>query len=99
MAGATTSFRYWEEELPWEHSTRATLQKLIAVCRVGRGPVVANTVAKVVNRTTPKISRKSIFRRLYLYNVPWRRYEGPWSFVCETMWSPHVGACETHQRP
>jgi hypothetical protein len=18
--------------------------------------------------------------------VPWRRYEGPWSFVCETMW-------------
>jgi hypothetical protein len=59
------------------------------------GPVI---VAKVVNRTTPKISRKSIFRRLYLYNVPWRRYEGPWSF-CETMWSPHVGACETHQRP
>jgi hypothetical protein len=24
---------------------------------------------------------------LYLYNVPWRRYEDPWSFVCETMWS------------
>jgi hypothetical protein len=53
----------------------------------GMGPFVADAVAKVVNRTTPKISRKSIFRRLYLYNVPWRRYEGPWSFVCETMWS------------
>jgi hypothetical protein len=29
------------------------------------GPVLADTVAKVENRTTPKISRKVILRRLY----------------------------------
>ena len=29
------------------------------------GPLLADTVAKVENRTTPKISRKLILRRLY----------------------------------
>jgi hypothetical protein len=31
---------------------------------------LADTVAKVENRTTPKISRKSIFRRLYRCKAP-----------------------------
>jgi hypothetical protein len=33
-------------------------------------PVVADIVAKVENRTMPKISRRQIFRRLYRYNTP-----------------------------
>ena len=39
----------------------------------------ADTVAKVENRTAPKISRKLIFRPLYRCSVLQRRYEGPWS--------------------
>ena len=35
----------------------------------------------------PKISRRSNFRRLYRCKAPQRRYEGPWPFLCETMWS------------
>jgi hypothetical protein len=37
-------------------------------------------VAKVENRTTPKISRKSNYRRFRRYNTPWRRYEAPSPF-------------------
>jgi hypothetical protein len=48
--------------------------------------VLADTVAKVENRTTLKISRKSIFGILYCCKAPQRRYEGPWSFLSETMW-------------
>jgi hypothetical protein len=47
----------------------------------------ADTVAKVENRTTPKISRKPMFGRFYCCNARWGRYEGPWSFLCKTMWS------------
>jgi hypothetical protein len=47
----------------------------------------ADSVEKVENRTTPKISRKLIFRRLCRCNALQRRYEGPWSLLCETMWS------------
>ena len=61
--------------------------------------VRADTVAKVENQTSPKISRKSIFRGLSRCNALWRRYEGPWSILGETMWFPHVAACETHPQP
>jgi hypothetical protein len=50
-------------------------------------PKSADTVAKVENQTSPKISRKSIFRGLSRCNALWRRYEGPWSILDETMWS------------
>jgi hypothetical protein len=38
---------------------------------------MADIVAKVENRTTPKISRKSIFRRFYPCKALQRQYEGP----------------------
>ena len=44
-------------------------------------------VAKVENRATPKISRKLIFRRSAAASLCSADYEGPWSFLCETMWS------------
>jgi hypothetical protein len=50
-------------------------------------PSWVDSVEKVENRTTPKISRKLIFRRLCRCNALQRRYEGPWSLLCETMWS------------
>jgi hypothetical protein len=53
-------------------------------------PLCADTVAKVENRTTLKISRKSIFRHLYRFyrcEARQRRYEGPWSFLSEAIWS------------
>src|ERR1035437_5634439 len=49
--------------------------------------LLADTVAKVENRTTPKISRKSIFRRRYCCKALYGRYEDRWSFLCEMMWS------------
>jgi hypothetical protein len=51
------------------------------------GPKSADIVAKVENRTTRKISRKSIFRRVGCRRAPWRQCEGRWSFWYETMWS------------
>jgi hypothetical protein len=45
----------------------------------------ADIVAKVENRTTPKISRKQISRQLHRCNALHRRCEGPWSFSWETM--------------
>ena len=48
---------------------------------------MADTVAKVENRTPPKISRKSIFRRRYCCKALYGRYEDRWSFLCEMMWS------------
>jgi len=50
-------------------------------------PLCADTVAKVENRTTPKISRKSIFRHRYCCKAFYGRYEDRWSFLCETTWS------------
>src|SRR5450631_3362672 len=47
----------------------------------------ADFVAKVENPTKPKISRKSIPRHRCRCEAPWRRYEGPWSFWRETIWS------------
>jgi hypothetical protein len=58
-------------------------------------PLVADTVAKVENRTTLKISRKPIFRRLHCCKALQRRYEGPWSFLSETMRS----LTSTHAKP
>ena len=55
--------------------------------RVTNEPLLADCVEKVENRTTPKISQKSIFGRLHCCKAPWRRYDGPWSFLSETMWS------------
>src|SRR5665811_538239 len=48
---------------------------------------MADTVAKVENRTPPKISRKSIFRRYCCCKALYGRYEDRWSFLCEMMWS------------
>jgi hypothetical protein len=45
---------------------------------------MADTVAKVENRTTPKISRKSILRRRHCF---YGRYEDRWPFLYELMWS------------
>src|SRR5882724_727681 len=61
-------------------------------------PLMADNVAKVENRTTPKISRKSILSRRYDCNALHRRYEDRWSLLYEMMWSLHVAARETHQR-
>ena len=46
---------------------------------------MADTVAKVGNRAVAKISRKSIFSRLRRCNALQDRYDGLWSFLCETM--------------
>src|ERR1700730_15981774 len=54
---------------------------------VAGGPVRADFVAKVEHRTTPKISRKWIFRRCCCRKVLWGQYEGRWSFLYETIWS------------
>jgi hypothetical protein len=48
---------------------------------------LGDTVAKVENRTTLKISRKLIFRLLCCCLAIQRRYEGPWSILDESIWS------------
>jgi hypothetical protein len=50
-------------------------------------PLCADTVAKVENRTSVKISQKPMFSRLGRCNARQGRYEGPWSFLGKTMWS------------
>src|SRR6266481_4560213 len=64
-------------------------------CRLLRrmSPLVADIVAKVENRTTRRISLKSILRRACCRKALRRQYEGRWSFWYETMWSlmsPHA---------
>src|SRR5258707_752583 len=57
------------------------------------GPLLADIVAKVENRTTRRISLKSILRRACCRKARRRQYEGRWSFWYETMWSlmsPHA---------
>src|SRR5467141_990518 len=49
--------------------------------------LLADFVAKVENRTTLKISRKLIFRRLCCCLAIKHRYEGPWSILDESIWS------------
>ena len=44
--------------------------------------------AKVEDRATRKISRRSIFGLLCYCVAFQRRYEAPWLFLYETMWSP-----------
>ena len=51
------------------------------------GPFRADNVVKVENRTTPKISRKLIFRLLCCCLAIQRRYEGPWSISDGSIWS------------
>jgi hypothetical protein len=56
-------------------------------------PFCADIVAKVENRTTRRISLKSILRRACCRKALRRQYEGRWSFWYETMWSlmsPHA---------
>jgi hypothetical protein len=48
---------------------------------------LGDTVAKVENRTTPKISRKLIFRFLCCGLAIHRRHEGPWSISDGSIWS------------
>ena len=50
-------------------------------------PLLADIVAKVENRTTLKISRKSIFGLLCCCVAFQRHYGGPWSILDETIWS------------
>jgi len=47
---------------------------------IAEGPKSADFVAKVENRTTPKISQMLIFGPLGRRNTQQRRYQGPWSF-------------------
>src|SRR5258705_9097253 len=61
-------------------------------------PKGADIVAKVENRTTRRISVKSILGRACCRKALRRQYEGRWSFWYETMWSLHVATRETHQR-
>src|SRR5271163_4288573 len=49
---------------------------------------MADTVAKVENRSAPKISRKLIFGCLRDCVSFRRRWEDPWSILDETIWSP-----------
>src|SRR6476620_3166741 len=49
--------------------------------------LLADIVAKVENRTTLKISRKSIFGLLCCCVAFQRHYGGPWSILHETIWS------------
>lgn len=51
------------------------------------GPKSADIVAKVENRTTLKISRKSIFGLLCYCVAFQRHYGGPWSILDEAIWS------------
>jgi hypothetical protein len=65
----------------------------------GEGPLLADFVAKVENRTTQKISRKLIFG-LFSGSVAFqRRYGGPWSFCVKRCGPFHIAAGATHQRP
>jgi hypothetical protein len=48
---------------------------------------LADIVAKVENRTTLKISRKSIFEPLCCCVAFQCHYGGPWSILDETIWS------------
>src|SRR5258707_14581330 len=57
----------------------------IDVCQGSR--LLAGTVAKVENRSAPKISRKLIFGRLCRCVAFQRPYGGPWSILDETIWS------------
>src|SRR5258708_1623906 len=57
----------------------------IDVCQGSR--LLADTVAKVENRSAPKISRKLIFGRLCRCVAFQRHYGGPWSILDETIWS------------
>jgi hypothetical protein len=51
------------------------------------GPHLADSVAKVENRATRKISRKLIFGLLCRCVAFQRHYGGPWSILDETIWS------------
>jgi hypothetical protein len=50
--------------------------------------LLADTVEKLENRAAPKISRRSIVRSLYRCAALQDQYEGPWSLLCKSMWSP-----------
>jgi hypothetical protein len=66
-------FEFWEQD-----------RNLIEEARIPRTSkyvrLLADSVAKVENRTASKISRKMISRPLYRCKAQRGRYEGPWSF-------------------
>ena len=55
---------------------------------IAGGPVRADIVAKVENRSAPKIWRKLILGYLRGCVTFQRRWEGPWLILDETIWSP-----------
>jgi len=60
------------------------------VLRIGdsrQRPLCGDTVAKVGNRTTRKISRRLIFGLLCCCLAIQRRYEASWSILDESIWS------------
>ena len=68
------------------HRRPAKFSRTIVTRAIGRRrPLCADSVEKVENRTTPKIPRKLIFWRAYRCKASWRRYDGPWSILSETM--------------
>jgi hypothetical protein len=82
--------KHFRKSNPWPLNNGAAFYLLmsLAKCRL-----LADFVAKVENRTTAKIARKSISIPLCRRNALWRRYEGPWSILGETTWSltsPHT---------
>jgi hypothetical protein len=57
---------------------------------------LSDCVAKVENRTTPKISQKLIFGLLCDSIAFQSRQEGPWSILEEAIRVPHVTTRKTH---
>jgi hypothetical protein len=47
---------------------------------VGERLLVADTVEKVENRMTPKISQMLILGQIRRWDAPWRQYKDSWSF-------------------
>jgi hypothetical protein len=70
----------WPMSLLGQKQTSSLLPRMSA-------SIHPDTVAKIENRSTLKISQRPMFRRLYRCNACQARYERPWSFLCKTMWS------------
>jgi hypothetical protein len=60
----------------------------VAMCVRYAGQLFADTVAKVENRSAPKISRKFTLGCLSGCITFQRHWEGPWSILDETIWGP-----------
>ena len=79
----------------WVKTGKAHMRANVFRCSPNNGhcatqsacPFGADTVAKVENRTTPKISQKLIFGLLCDSIAFQSRQEGPWSILEEAIWS------------